>query len=309
MKNVIKSIIFIAIFLIIVEVFNYVFIPGSNVFKYGITKVYNYDVLIEKSNTIDVIGLGDSLVYSSLSPMQLWHDYGFTAYDCAGPAQTTQATFENLEVAVESQHPKIVLMESAVLYRNPKKQNWKNKLSAELKQYFPLAKYHDNWKKYLVNGAKENWLDVYKGYKYITKVKGVKDSSSYMKYTDEEEVIPGINLEYFDKIVKLCEENNIKLVMISFPSQKSWNYSKHNTVTKLFNEYGLEYIDLNLIDLNINWKKDTKDKGNHLNYRGAKKVTQYIGNYLESLNILEDHRNDPSYKSWDKAYEKYLKSV
>ena len=308
MRNVIKSIVFIAILLVLIELLSYAFVPGSNIFTYGTVKVSNYDILTEKKDTIDVIGLGDSLVYSSFSPMQLWHDYGYTAYDCAGPAQTTKATYEYLEAALDAQSPKIVLMESAVLYRNPYSQNWKNKVADELKKYAPIAKYHDNWKKYLKDGSKDNWLDVYKGYKYITKVKGFKGKSGYMDYTVNEEQIPDINLEYFDKIVKLCEENDIKLVMISFPSIKSWNYAKHNTVTKIFEKYNLEFIDLNLTDLSINWKKDTKDKGNHLNYKGAKKVTKYLGNYLESTGLLESHKDDPNYKSWDKAYDLYLKS-
>lgn len=308
MKNVVKSVVFVAILLLLIEVLSYVFVPGSNIFTYGTVKVSNFDILTEKKNTIDVIGLGDSLVYSSFSPMQLWHDFGYTAYDCAGPAQTTRATYEYLEAALDAQSPKVVLMESAVLYRNPYSQNWKNKVAAELKKYVPIAKYHDNWKKYLKDGLKDSWLDVYKGYKYITKVKGYEGKSGYMDYTTNEEQIPQINLDYFDKIVKLCEKKNIKLVMVSFPSIKSWNYAKHNTVSKVFDKYNLEFIDLNLIDLDINWRKDTKDKGNHLNYKGAKKVTQYLGNYLKETGLLEDHRNDSSYKSWDKAYNIYIKS-
>ena len=64
----------------------------------------------------------------------------------------------------------------------------------------------------------------------------------------------------------------------------------------------------NGIDLKINWKKDTKDKGNHLNYRGAKKVTKYLGNYLKKTGLLEDHRKDSKYESWDRAYDIYIKS-
>ena len=308
MKNVIKSVVFVALLLIMVEILNFVFVPGSNIFTYGAVKVSNYDILTEEPNTIDVIGLGDSLVYSSFSPMELWHDYGYTAYDCAQPAQTIKATYEYLEAALEVQSPKIVLMESSVLYRNPKNENWKNKISTELKKYAPIAKYHDNWKKYLSYGSKDNWVDAYKGYKYITKVEGIKKKINYMKYTEKKKVIPDYNLEYFDKIVKLCEEKNTKLVMVSFPSIKSWNYARHNTVSELFEKYNLEFIDLNLVDLQIDWKVDTKDEGNHLNYKGAKKVTDYLGNYLKETNLLEDHREDKDYRSWDKAYDIYVKS-
>lgn len=309
MKNVIKSVVFVAILLLFIEILSYVFVPGSNIFTYGTVKVSNFDILTEKADTIDIIGLGDSLVYSSFSPMQLWNDYGYTAYDCAGPAQTMKATYEYLEAALEAQQPKIVLMESSVLYRNPKKQNWKNKVASELKKYVPIAKYHDNWKKNLKDGSKDNWLDIYKGYKFITKADGAENLNNYMKKTSKSKTILSENVEYFDKIVKLCEKKNIKLVMVSFPTRKAWDYYKHNAVTSLFKKYNLEFIDLNLINLNIDWTTDTKDQGSHLNYIGAKKVTQYLGNYLESTGLLEDHRTDPEYDSWNKAYKKYLKSV
>ena len=308
-NNIIKSISFILILFILVEILNFTFIPGSNIFEYGSLKVSAYDILTEKKDTIEVVGLGDSLVYSSLSPMEIWNEYGYTVYDCAQAAQIIANTYEYLKAAVDSQHPKIVLMEPGVIFRNAKKQNIKNKISDELKKLFPLAKYHDNWKKYLSDGCKDNWLDVYKGYKYITNVKSGKNSNDYMKHSDKKVEIPKENLEYFEKIVELCKDNDIKLVIVSFPSQKSWNYKRHNTISELAQENDIEFVDLNLVDLEINWEKDTKDDGNHLNYYGAKKVSKYIGNYLKETELVSDHRDDIDYKDWHKAYKIYVNNL
>ena len=41
-----------------------------------------FRILRELDNSIDVIVVGDSLSYSSVSPMELWKDYGITAYVC-----------------------------------------------------------------------------------------------------------------------------------------------------------------------------------------------------------------------------------
>ena len=62
-------------------------------------------------------------------------------------------------------------------------------------------------------------------------------------------------------------------------------------------------------DLNINWEIDTKDKGEHLNYYGAKKASLVIGNILKDTNLLVDHRNDKEYKMWNVALERYLEEV
>ena len=41
-------------------------------------------------------------------------------------------------------------------------------------------------------------------------------------------------------------------------------------------------------------------------FKGAKKVSKYIGKYLQDMNIFTDHRNDENYSSCNIAYTKYL---
>ncbi len=309
MKNFFKATIFLIILFLIVEGFSFLFLPGNNAKKYGINKIATYDILEEAENSIDVVALGDSLVYSSLSPMEIWNNFGYTVFDCASAAQIISDTYKLLEVSIESQHPKIVLMEANVLFRDPAKKKPKSKidqLGETVKSYLPIIKYHDNWKKYISFGPKSNWTNIYKGYKFITKVKSSKNKQ-YMSNSKDAREIPKVNLEDFDKIVKLCEKNDIKLVLVSFPTQTTWSTKKHNAINKLVDQYGFEFLDLNLVDLGINWETDTKDAGNHLNYKGAIKVSKYIGNYLESTDLIEDHRNDKNYKLWELAYKRYYK--
>ena len=124
-----------------------------------------------------------------------------------------------------------------------------------------------------------------------------------MKVSLKKQDIPSANVMYFEKIVKLCEENNVKLVLISTPSMKNWSYSKHMGAKDLAEDNNVSFIDLNLGNvLNINWNKETKDNGDHLNYNGAVKVSNYIGEYLKGLNIVTDHRNDSYYSSWNDNY-------
>ena len=137
----------------------------------------------------------------------------------------------------------------------------------------------------------------------------MKQDNDNMKETNELKAIAKGTLDYFEKIKKLCDDNNIKLVLIGNPSKRSWSYSKILTINKIAKDYDLEFVDMNTDNpTNIDWISDTKDKGIHLNYRGAKKVSKYIGNYLKETNLLEDHRNDEKYKDWHIAYQKYLKN-
>ena len=54
-------------------------IPVKNKSIYGIQR--------EPEGTIDILALGDSLSYSSVSPMSLWNRHGYTAFVCGQPGQ------------------------------------------------------------------------------------------------------------------------------------------------------------------------------------------------------------------------------
>lgn len=305
--KILKSIIFILILCILIELIPCLLFPNDNVKKYGIYNITTHSILGEDENTIDVVAIGDSLIYSSISPMEIWNSYGYTVFDSATPAQIISDTYENLKIAIQSQKPKIVLLEASVLFRDPKKRHWDERIATKVQNFIPMIKYHNNWKKIFL--SKSSWIDINKGYKYITKVEPSK-KKDYMKYSDKTINILKNNLEYFEKIINLCDKNNVKLVLVSMPTQKNWNYSKHVKALEIAKEKNIEFIDLNMdSSLNIDWEKETKDKGVHLNYLGAKKVSKYIGNYLKSTNLLVDHRNDPDYNDWNIAYKKYQISL
>ena len=95
--------------------------------------------------------------------------------------------------------------------------------------------------------------------------------------------------------------------MFSSPSTVNWNYEKHNGIQRLAKELNCDYLDLNLDPhkVKINWKKDSRDAGDHLNHRGAVKVSRYLTEYLKSVKLLNDHRSDKRYASWKKSQKKY----
>ena len=59
----------------------------------------------------------------------------------------------------------------------------------------------------------------------------------------------------------------------------------------------------------INWKKDSADGGMHMNYRGAGKVSAYLGEYLHTHYTLSDHRADSAYALWNTDYREYAKAL
>lgn len=306
MKNLTKSMLFILIFILIYIGLSFLFLPKKFLFDYGLYKTSMYDILDENKNTIDTIILGDSLVYSSVTPMDIYGEYGFTVFDCSQPAQIISDAYEYLKVAVETQSPKVVILEPNILFRDPNKRPWYDRPYKTIKNYFPLISYHNNWKKLFYSGNHNpKKTNVEKGYKRNIDINPSKNYD-YMTLNKKSRRIPKENFEYLEKIIDYCKKNNIKLVFMAFPSQKSWNYKKHDAMNEIASRYNIEYINLNLVDsLNIDWRTETKDFGSHLNFYGAKKVSSYIGDYLNSLNLLENHKKQKGYEIWDSAYKYY----
>ena len=90
------------------------------------------------------------------------------------------------------------------------------------------------------------------------------------------------------------------------PHEK-FHYKSLEEVKQRAAELGVSYTDLNEMSdaLGINWLTDTRDKGDHLNYRGALKITAYVGKMLSDTGAFEDKRTSPDFASWNSAIDAF----
>ena len=304
MKKFLKWCLFLLILFALLEGISYFFIPNkSNLRQFGYYKKTKYDLLSEPNDTIDVAFLGDSVIYNGISPMYIWHNYGFATYDCAVPAATMDEIYNYAQIIVESQHPKLVMMDADSLYRNPKSiHKYKIRLN-NMKKVVPVFTFHNRWKQLFSKG----WVNQYKGFKYSSKVNGPEKIPVFKK-TKKARKISNENLEIFDKMVKLFNDNDIEFMLIELPSVY-WSYKRHNATVNLAKENDLEVLTIKAKDFDLDWFTETKDKGVHMNYKGALKLSNYIAEYIKSKNIVKDHRNEEKYKDWDRAYTIYTKTL
>ena len=264
-------------------------------------------ILGEPDHSVDLLVLGDSEAYSSISPLQLWQDKGYTSYLCSTGNQTLDYSYQLLQRALEKQTPRMVILETDAIYQ---KIQPRTAVMTWLKERFAIFRYHNRWKSLtwqdLTGEASYTWTDDTKGYHFSATV-SPSSIQGHMKPTDRRAEISTLSRHFVEKIYRLCEDNGITFLLLSTPSTMNWNRAKHNSVQDLAKELGCDYLDLNLEtqQVPIDWARDTRDKGDHLNYYGAVKVTTYLGNYLEGRKLLPDHRGDPAYQSWDRALASY----
>ena len=79
-------------------------------------------------------------------------------------------------------------------------------------------------------------------------------------------------------------------------------------MTALAKKENVDYIDFNMLtaQLKIDLSKSFRDNGTHMNYTGAKKVTDYLGAYIAENYNLADLRGDKSYSYWDDSYNNFV---
>lgn len=310
-KKISASVAFLLIFVILLLVSSYVFMPKNNLKEFGMDDTAANGILGEKSDTIDVLVLGDSEAYSSITPMQIWKDYGYTTYVCATSAQYLSYSDNLLLQAFRKQKPKLVILETNAIYREMK---FENSIMTKAENYFSVFKYHDRWKSMRINDflgrVEYTWTDDMKGYYYNTNV-AKSDHLNYMKPTEEAEHINPINKSYVKKMADFCKENGADFLLVSTPSTKNWNSKRHNGIEKLSKELNLKYIDLNTgkTKVEIDWSKDTRDKGDHLNHSGAVKTTRFLGQYIKNNYTFPDKRKEAEYSKWNEALGRYTKKV
>ena len=305
-KKTASSIAFLLIFVILLIISSYIFTPKNNLKEFGMNDVSANGILGEKENTIDILVLGDSEAYSSVSPMQIWKDFGYTSYVCATSAQYLSYSETLLKQAFQKQKPKLVILETYNIYR---KMKFENSIMTKIENYFSVFKYHDRWKNIRENDLWDNveytWTDDFKGYHFSDNVDKA-NRPNYMKKTDEVGIIPSINKSYVKSISDFCHENGADFLLVSTPSCKNWNYKYHNGIELLAQELDIQLCNS---EIAIDWSKDTKDKGDHLNHSGAVKMTRYLGKYIDKNYSLTDNRKNEEYSKWNEALERYLNKV
>ena len=291
-----------------------IFAGLTNVFeRKTITGVWNYTAKVNgyfnaQPNSIDVVCFGSSHMYCSINPIVLEKKYGISAYVLATQQQPVKASYYYMLQALKNQSPKVFIFETFMV-------NWDKKNLADATEPLPMSlnklqmiadltkgrepkvpyfltlfKYHDRWKELQRQDftfERKEMSDATKGYVYL------EDATPVTKNLfDQPPVINDIcseDLEYLEKMVALCRENNIQLILLYAPfSMDESNYNTCYTVEHFADEHELDFINgYELITtIDFDFDKDFYDVG-HMNCNGSSKLTEYVGNYLIDRGYLQ----------------------
>ena len=203
-KNTAKAAVFISGLAGMLVLSSYVLTPKDNTEEAGMYDALANGILAEPDDTIDVLIVGDSEVYASIMPVEMWKDYGITSYCCGTGAQKLGYTYEFISKSFEKQSPELVFMETNAIYREL---DYDDVLFNKAEGLFPFFAYHSRWKSVTARDLDPavNYTNISatKGYDPCTDIKPA-DDSGYMAPSDEKEPVAPINRLYVEKMKKLC---------------------------------------------------------------------------------------------------------
>lgn len=280
----------------------------------------------QPKDSVDVLFVGSSRVFCNIEPSVLWNEYGISSYDLATNSQRIHLSYYAIKEALKYQHPKLVVLEMSKRDHIDGYEDEDQTMSMQNGMRFSLNK----MQALFLRSIPENRIDYLLGlpcyhtryneltkedfiiYDFdnmypTTKMAGHKGGvelfniSSFGSFPDEINVVEEDVIELFsssmDKIVDLCDKENIELLLLYTPNIERTEYT---SISKYANDNNLKYINCNEIlgDIGMNPNEDFADEG-HLNYLGASKVSKYIGKYIVDNYAVKDHRGDKAFASWD----------
>lgn len=297
--------------------------------KYGfgpdcVTTLYD-----QEKNSVDVLILGSSHAYCDFNTGVLWDEYGMAAYVLAGPSQPLWNSFYYLKEALKTQRPELIVLEGYCLLSEPGEYDkgtiilntsglkWSVDKMEAIKVSTPQEHWRDHLPEYVQYHTRYRELSSadflkYQGNSFYENWKGFRDFMD-TEQLDNPDVPVGINEKiqihektekYYRMIIELAQENDIPIVVIVSPyaviSENVLAY--FNWSQDIAAEYGVEFVNYNLCyrEIGIDYTTDALD-GSHLNFRGNRKFSTAVGQYLVEHYDISDRRGDSRYQSWQEG--------
>lgn len=279
-------------------------------------------VFMEQAEDFDVLFLGTSHVINAVFPMELWQEYGITSYNLAGHAHPLPATYWVMVNALDYASPQLVVVDCYGLDREDKASGEFGHhsfdsipLSAnKVRAVFDLYENTEERIEYLWNfSIYHNRWDALEAGDFVPE-DGVQKGAELRNVVEKPEITARIGedescildttgTDYLRRLIEECQSRDISVLLTFMPFPASAeDQLAARYVQQIAEEYGVSYI--NFLDMDIvNYDVDCCDAQSHLNASGARKVTEYLGKYIQETYSVADHREEEAYGIWQEDYE------
>lgn len=285
------------------------------------------------NEVVDAIFVGSSHVYCGIYPSVIWAQYGFSTFDMAISGQVKENSYHSIVEVCKTQSPKVVFVDvyslvydgfavEGNLYRNSIPFKVSANAYALQKKIVPEKDLQDHFFKFPIYHTRYAELEKYDFYSnpvnerllgeyYSNVVNQFIENDPSAKYTTSVATLSDKNLQWLKDLYDLSIAENFELVLMLVPHNVTAEWqSIYNGAKQFAAERGIEFIDFNQMKDTLGLDPDTDyvDYG-HLNYRGACKLSSWLGDWLAVNSSLADHRGDSAYHAWEEnqlVYSHYM---
>lgn len=293
---------------------------------------------LDQEEDFDVLFFGTSHVGYGIYPMELWNDYGIVSYNLGGHGNPLATTYWTMENAFDYTTPQLVVIDcyllSYMVKTNPSFSSVhlsfdafpisRNKIAAtwdllddeaaeshssekeprtRLEMVWDYAIYHHRWNDlgkndFATEFSKEKGAEHFADIVPTEKTAGIPADSKLEEDT--------VSVRYLEKIIENCKNRGIDVLLTYLPFAADETCQKEaNRVYDLAEKYDVDYINFLNLDV-VNYSTDYCDANYHLNPAGARKVTDYIGQYIMGHYDIPDQRSNAAYGNWYADYAEYV---
>ena len=289
----------------------------------------------EPGNSLDVMIFGSSTLRAAFLPKVIWDTQGIASYNLSSPSQDAATSYYLLRDSLKTQTPSVVVLNASQLFAARETENLSGdvasiaaamrtgyvkcamlfdigghvKWQSAVALFFPILSVHT----YMPHArANDYLLENYRvpgnlkgAMPYLTRVElsanpsSTVDSGGALSYDDG-------GLEYWQKILDLCEARDIAVLIAIPPKMYNWTEPYHAMTEAYCVERGLPFLDMNesdvVIDSGFDVTRDYYDNGLHVNLDGAVHLSTYLAEYLLDNYQLPNHKGDNTYADWNDCY-------
>lgn len=323
-KNVIKAVCFTLILVVVTGVMNYGLKWKDSL---GIRQFYAMP-----KNTMDVMYFGSSHAEYGVNTSYQWDDYGIASYSMTEGGQNLGTTYHYMVEALKYQKPEVMVVEltfvapnweiagdgNSFIYRNTINMRYSKNYIENMLYNIDVAKLCDSYSKDLWKNILFQFPVYHTRYKELTLTDFTRVHKERGRYEGSPRVEPqevpstiyitdrcengydGIcRREYVDKMIQLCQENDIQLVFWVSPFVVTEEGMKaYNTMSDYAAEKGIPFFNMCTPELQqeigFNYATDMIEF-NHVNFDGCRKISNFFSKYLTEQCGITSRRGEEKY--------------
>lgn len=332
MKKFIRFICFLLIVSTVMYGLNFFFSTNSD--KDGI-HIQGY--FKEPENTLDVLLIGASELYTGFNSPIAWEKYGFTSYAVTYAGMQGSMYKTILKKALETQSPKLVVFEINGFLHGDKYYNYRRPIHAWfdsvgvdgegkefLKEhipkenlpefYLPFYKYHENWRRPVIcarNAATRLYLET-EGISYSKSFANTNLTRKNGEIKERKITFTQKSAEYMTELLKFCREEGLENVLFfrAPHCMKNTNLTAAQEIEKLIGSYGYRFVDFENAygQISLDTKNDFYNL-EHLNIRGMEKFTDFFGKYICDNYSVKTEHTEKTVERWNRCAEVMRKTA